>query len=117
MFCNQGENKMTTTTPATPETLISDEKFEAFYSVLERFGFHEDYEGSKEWFKGYLNNRANYFGGMTELCNRPDGIRLHIRLVGNELFNPFLSRDDAWAVYSEDDLKNANGILRAILDS
>jgi hypothetical protein len=94
MFCNQGENKMTTTTPATPETLISDEKF-----------------------KGYLNNRANYFGGMTELCNRPDGIRLHIRLVGNELFNPFLSRDDAWAVYSEDDLKNANGILRAILDS
>lgn len=108
----------TTTTPTTPETaLISDEKFEALYSVLERFGFHEDYDGSKEWFKGYLNNRANYFGGQTEICNRPDGIRLHIRLMGNELFNPFLSRDDAWAVYSEDDLHNANRELRVIISS
>ena len=96
-------------------TLLSDEKFEAVYQVLEHFGFTEDYSGYKEMTKNYLNDRANYFGGLLELNNRYQGVRLHIRLHGDTLINPNLSRDNSWVVFTEDEIVEANRKLVSIL--
>lgn len=95
--------------------LLSDEKFEAVYSVLKKFGFTEDYPSHKDWMKTYLNNRENYFGGLLEICNRYQGVRLHIRLHGDELVKPHLSRDSDWVVYTQDEINNANRKLASIL--
>lgn len=93
---------------------ISDQTLADAIAIMAETGFNND-EYEVEVFGRFLRREDSYFGGLFEYTDRMRGIRVFARKNGLNEVNSLTIVDHGYTEFTENDFRNANRKLEALL--